>query len=303
MSSARSHRRFPAGRPAAAAVRHPQAFLHHRLDRWFAAQVQRSIADGPVRLELWDGQPAPGAPPHAVGDLVVARPPRAAGAGFQSRISISVRRTRRAASTSAEHSHRGRHRAVAKQRPATHRDGSARRTSWRAPTTTAAARRNVHHHYDLGNDFYRLWLDREMVYTCAYFPTPDCRSRRRSVAKMDLVCRKLRLRPGERVIEAGCGWGALALHMARHYGVTVRPSTSRPNRLPTRASARGGKASTTASSSSRTTIATCAGNCDVFVSVGMLEHVGPADFPTLGEVIRPHAEARRRPRPAAFHRP
>ena len=55
------------------------------LDEWFAAQVQRGIADGPVRLELWDGQLAPGAPPHAIGDLVVARSPRAAGAGFQSR--------------------------------------------------------------------------------------------------------------------------------------------------------------------------------------------------------------------------
>jgi len=85
-----------------------------------------------------------------------------------------------------------------------------------------AARENVHRHYDLGNDFYRLWLDREMVYTCAYFPSPDDTLEDAQIAKMDLVCRKLRLKAGERVVEAGCGWGALALHMARHYGVRVR---------------------------------------------------------------------------------
>ena len=85
-----------------------------------------------------------------------------------------------------------------------------------------AARENVHDHYDLGNEFYRLWLDPEMVYTCAYFPAPDATLEEAQTAKMDLVCRKLQLEPGERVIEAGCGWGSLALFMAKHYGVTVR---------------------------------------------------------------------------------
>lgn len=78
---------------------------------------------------------------------------------------------------------------------------------------------NIRHHYDIGNEFYRLWLDDQLVYTCAYFPHPSASLEAAQVAKMDHVCRKLDLRPGERVIEAGCGWGALALHMARHYGV------------------------------------------------------------------------------------
>ena len=115
---------------------------------------------------------------------------------------------------------------------------------WQASNDVRAAKENVHHHYDLGNDFYRLWLDREMVYTCAYFPTPDCSLEEAQIAKMDLVCRKLRLRPGERVVEAGCGWGALALFMARQYGVSVRRSTSRRSRLRSRASARSAKGST-----------------------------------------------------------
>ncbi|MGA7749421.1 MAG: class I SAM-dependent methyltransferase, partial [Gallionella sp.] len=87
--------------------------------------------------------------------------------------------------------------------------------------TLSGSRSNIHHHYDIGNDFYKLWLDERMLYTCAYFPSPDISLEDAQLAKMDHVCRKLRLQPGEKVVEAGCGWGASALHMARHYGVTV----------------------------------------------------------------------------------
>jgi cyclopropane-fatty-acyl-phospholipid synthase len=68
------------------------------------------------------------------------------------------------------------------------------------------SRRNVHHHYDLGNDFYKLWLDERMVYTCAYYDTPAATLAEAQVAKLEHVCRKLQLRPGQKVIEAGCGW-------------------------------------------------------------------------------------------------
>ena len=84
------------------------------------------------------------------------------------------------------------------------------------------ARENIQSHYDLGNDFYRLWLDEQMVYTCAYFPNEQASLEAAQTAKLDLVCRKLWLKPGEQVVEAGCGWGALALHMARNFGVYVR---------------------------------------------------------------------------------
>jgi len=88
--------------------------------------------------------------------------------------------------------------------------------------TLSGARLNIHHHYDIGNDFYKLWLDENMVYTCAYFSNPDASLEDAQFAKLDHVCRKLRLQPGESVVEAGCGWGALALHMAKHYGVSVK---------------------------------------------------------------------------------
>ena len=85
----------------------------------------------------------------------------------------------------------------------------------------ARSQYNVRHHYDVGNDFYKLWLDERMVYTCAYYDTPAATLAEAQVAKLDHVCRKLKLRPGQKVIEAGCGWGALAVHMAEHYGVKV----------------------------------------------------------------------------------
>src|SRR5262249_18242550 len=90
------------------------------------------------------------------------------------------------------------------------------------PNDRHTSRDNVHHHYDLGNDFYTLWLDSQLVYTCACYPTPDATLEAAQVAKLDIVCRKLALKPGDSVVETGCGWGALALHMARQYGVSVK---------------------------------------------------------------------------------
>jgi cyclopropane-fatty-acyl-phospholipid synthase len=77
----------------------------------------------------------------------------------------------------------------------------------------------VRSHYDVGNDFYALWLDARMVYSCAYFPTPDTSLDIAQLAKLDHICRKLRLRPGERLLDIGCGWGGLIIHAAGRYGV------------------------------------------------------------------------------------
>lgn len=80
-------------------------------------------------------------------------------------------------------------------------------------------RQAVTYHYDLSNDFYALWLDRSMVYSCAYFKTPDGDLEAAQEQKLDYICRKLRLRDGEKLLDIGCGWGGLILHAARHYGV------------------------------------------------------------------------------------
>lgn len=148
------------------------------------------------------------------------------------------------------------------------------------------SRHNVHHHYDIGNDFYKLWLDERLVYTCAYYATPDATLAEAQVAKLDHVCRKLDLKPGQKVIEAGCGWGALALHMAGHYGVDVTAyniSGEQVSYARERAAKLGLEDRVSFVRDDYRNIDT---RCDVFVSVGMLEHVGVANFRALGDVIR-----------------
>jgi cyclopropane-fatty-acyl-phospholipid synthase len=147
------------------------------------------------------------------------------------------------------------------------------------------AQRNIHHHYDLSNDFYQLWLDPKMVYTCAYFPDPDCTLEQAQRAKLDLVCRKVWLQPGECVVEAGCGWGALALHMAAQYGVKVKAfNISREQIAFARERAqREGLASRV--EFIQDDYRNIRGRFDAFVSVGMLEHVGKKYHAELGHVI------------------
>lgn len=92
-------------------------------------------------------------------------------------------------------------------------------SAWLTQDTPAQAKQNVAHHYDLGNDFYRLWLDETLTYTCAYFKSPadDIHTAQRN--KHEHICRKLRLQPGQTLVDIGCGWGAMLLYAARNYGV------------------------------------------------------------------------------------
>jgi cyclopropane-fatty-acyl-phospholipid synthase len=147
------------------------------------------------------------------------------------------------------------------------------------------ARANVHHHYDLGNDFYALWLDREMVYTCAYFPTAEASLEEAQAAKMEHVARKLRLRPGERVLEAGCGWGALALHLARHHGVRVRACNISTEQIAWARERARREGLAQRVEFVEEDYRSLTGRCDAFVSVGMLEHVGPEHYADLRRVI------------------
>jgi cyclopropane-fatty-acyl-phospholipid synthase len=152
--------------------------------------------------------------------------------------------------------------------------------------TLARSRDHISHHYDLGNDFYERWLDNEaMQYTCAYYPEPELTLEQAQRAKMDLVCRKLRLRPGDRVVEAGCGWGGLARHMAGHYGVTVHSyniSHEQIRYARDKARQQGLEGRVEYVEDDYRNIR---GEYDVFVSVGMLEHVGRDNYRVLGRVI------------------
>ncbi|MFD5597413.1 class I SAM-dependent methyltransferase [Streptomyces griseorubiginosus] len=87
--------------------------------------------------------------------------------------------------------------------------------------TRRSDKRAISHHYDVGNGFYELVLGPSMVYSCAYWPDPDATLEQAQHDKLDLVCRKLALRPGQRLLDVGCGWGSMAIHAAREYGVSV----------------------------------------------------------------------------------
>ncbi|MCR4300634.1 MAG: cyclopropane-fatty-acyl-phospholipid synthase family protein [Sulfuricaulis sp.] len=148
------------------------------------------------------------------------------------------------------------------------------------------SRDNIHHHYDIGNDFYELWLDREaMQYTCAYFPEPDLTIEEAQRAKMDHICRKLRLKPGDRVVEAGCGWGGFALHMAKHYGVTVKSYNISHQQILYARERIKAAGLTEKVEYVEDDYRNIKGKFDVFVSVGMLEHVGRDNYRELGDVI------------------
>lgn len=156
----------------------------------------------------------------------------------------------------------------------------------RPPNTLHGSRDNIHHHYDIGNEFYSLWLGSTMAYTCAYFPTPDLTLDQAQNAKMEHVCRKVRLQPGQHVVEAGCGWGGLARYMARHHGVKVTAFNISKEQVAfarERARAEGLEHSVEFVEDDYRNIR---GSFDAFVSVGMLEHVGVENYPGLGEVVR-----------------
>jgi cyclopropane-fatty-acyl-phospholipid synthase len=253
-----------------------------RIDRWLVAHLQRSIAPAAVRLELWDGRSPYDDSATPLGSLVIRDRRTLIGLALHPDLQFGE------SYMAGRLEVRGPLEPVVEaltrlsQPHATWRD----RLAPTLPNTLSASRRNVHSHYDLGNDFYHLWLDRHLVYTCAYYANEQMSLDEAQFAKLDLVCRKLRLRRGERVLETGCGWGALALHMAQHYGVHVRAFNISPEQLSfaRERAAREGLADRVEFIDDDYRNAT--GQYDAFVSVGMLEHVGLHHLQTVAAVLR-----------------
>jgi len=142
-------------------------------------------------------------------------------------------------------------------------------------------RQAVTYHYDVSNDFYRLYLDERMVYSCAYFAAPDEDLDTAQARKLDYICRKLRLRPGERLLDIGCGWGGLVIHAAQRYGVEAlgitlsRPQAELANE---RIAAAGLVGRARVEVRDYRDVDEPAGY-DKLVSVGMFEHVGEKLLP------------------------
>ncbi|WP_242343050.1 class I SAM-dependent methyltransferase [Anaeromyxobacter terrae] len=150
----------------------------------------------------------------------------------------------------------------------------------------------VRHHYEAGNDFYALWLDERMVYSCAYFEDPTRSLDEAQEAKLELVCSKLRLAPGDRLLDIGCGWGGLVTWAAEHHGVSALGITLSPAQATLareRIAARGLGSRCRVEVADYRTLS--AEPFDKVVSVGMVEHVGLARLGTYFrrayELLRP----------------
>jgi cyclopropane-fatty-acyl-phospholipid synthase len=155
-----------------------------------------------------------------------------------------------------------------------------------SPHTVEHDRRDVQAHYDLSDELFRLFLDERMVYSCAYFASPEQSLERAQERKLDLVCRKLCLQPGEAFLDVGCGWGALVIWAAEHYGVRAHGITLSENQA---AEAR--RRAAEAGLSDRATIELShyselpANAFDKISSVGMYEHVGIAKLPSYLRIV------------------
>jgi cyclopropane-fatty-acyl-phospholipid synthase len=253
-----------------------------KLDWWLATRLQSAIASARVRLEMWNGS-SPYAGSDSIGSVVVRDRRTLFGLVIDPDLSFGEAYMARRLEI------RGDLEAVleALSRAATQPTWLERlRRILARSNSLRAARDNAHHHYDLGNEFYARWLDRDLVYTCAYFTRPDISLEAAQHAKFDLVCRKLRLQPGETVVEAGCGWGTFALYMARHFGVRVRAfNVSREQLAYARArAAREGLADRVEFVDDDYRNIT--GEYDAFVSVGMLEHIGARQYAAFSRVLR-----------------
>jgi cyclopropane-fatty-acyl-phospholipid synthase len=177
-------------------------------------------------------------------------------------------------------------RGVARARPV----GAITRPRWLGTPVGArekAGEREIAFHYDVSNEFYATWLDREMIYSCAYFERDEDSLDVAQTNKLDHICRKLRLKRGDTLLDVGCGWGALAIWAARHYGVRVKGITLSQKQFEyaeRRVRAEGLTALVTIEKRDYRDLV----GHDVFdkvSSVGMFEHVGLKNLPTYFETI------------------
>lgn len=271
---------------AAVSQRNMLGNIFHTVERSLVSRALRAFGNPPVQVVLWDGQEVSNHPEGTVARVLIRDP----GALFQlvSDPELNFGELYSEQRIDVQGDLLEFLEAVFQVWPlASHGriDALLSPISGARRNSISRSRQNIHHHYDIGNAFYRLWLDQQMLYTCAYFPNPDISLEQAQLAKMDHVCRKLRLQPGDRVVEPGCGWGALALHMTRHYGARVTAyniSTEQIAHARQRAREEGLDGQVEFIEDDYRNVQ---GDFDAFVSVGMLEHVGTEHYRELGAVI------------------
>ncbi|MGD0656290.1 MAG: cyclopropane-fatty-acyl-phospholipid synthase family protein [Thermoguttaceae bacterium] len=257
-------------------------------ERWLCRGLLKTLGDPPVSLVLWDGKEIKTSDQRPVARVIIGDRPTLRRLILDPEFQFSEAYSQGRLEVDGdlrvflELIYRTRLQSPAARHPL--KKIWSRLLHARRPNSVAASRENIYRHYDVGNDFYQLWLDPRMIYSCAYFAREDMTLAEAQLAKMDYVCRKLWLRPGETVVDVGGGWGGLALHMARHYGVAVKAfNISRQQnelaRRRARAEGLDGRVEFIEDDYRNIT-----GHFDALVSLGMLEHVGKRHYRDFGRM-------------------
>src|SRR5688572_28266740 len=252
------------------------------LDRWLVKQITSKLGASPVRIELWDEpemQPREGTVRMRILDRkalwqLVVNPELHFGDLYSSG-RFQVRGDLLTLLLEA-------YRYTSDNTPL----GSLVARGRKLAPDLSESKRNIHHHYDIGNDFYKLWLDHQALqYTCAYYADPSMTIEQAQQAKMHHVSRKLQLQPGERVVEAGGGWGGFAIFMAKNYGVHVRSFNISREQIDYARSWAGREGLLDRVEFVEDDYRNVSGTYDAFVSIGMLEHVGVGNYRELGALM------------------
>jgi cyclopropane-fatty-acyl-phospholipid synthase len=149
--------------------------------------------------------------------------------------------------------------------------------------TLSRSQKHVAHHYDRGNDFYKLWLDESMAYSCAYFRHENDTLEQAQQQKYEHICRKLQLKPGESLVDIGCGWGGMLIYAAKHYGVRGVGCSLSKQQVEYAVDLVKREGLSNEISIVFEDYRNIQGEFDKFVSIGMFEHVGKQFIPTFME--------------------
>jgi cyclopropane-fatty-acyl-phospholipid synthase len=261
------------------------------------SQLEAALPDRPFTVQFWDGTQVPATSGNGAGPTFTVRSPKALGHALRAPGQLGLGRAYVSGELEVDDIDQVIEVLNSWQPPPVDRArlalAAARAAGIQLPPkppqaelrprgkrhTVARDARSVRHHYDVGNEFFALFLDDSMTYSCAIFETPDQSLSDAQTNKRETVCRKLNLQPGERVLDVGCGWGSFAVHAAEHHGVHVTGITlSEPQAEKARARAREHGVADQVEIRVMDYRELRGEKFDAIASIGMVEHVGAANI-------------------------